>query len=103
MGAKNLDRLPFEAFVHHGNTVGDMIRTGWEVRSVCQGGDCAIKLRVSLPTIAKLLGEDFSLWNRTSPCKRYGCHSKAYFEGKPRGMNHFNRLVRSEPLPDGRP
>lgn len=101
MGSRNLDRIDFDCFAVHAETAGDMLRLGWRIQSVCLV--CGLKMDEPLENIVKLAGPDYVLWDKKGRCRRVGCHGARVFEGRPRGMNHFNRLTRPQPLPDGRP
>lgn len=72
---------------HACETVGRMDQCNWNVISECL--KCGLRLHVSLPVVIKAKGPDYSLWDRTTRCKKVGCGGTAIFAVKvPRGSFH---------------
>lgn len=94
MGARNPDRIPLAARRSGCESVGQMLGARWEVTSRCR--TCALELRVDLRAIAAVRGPGFSLWNRTSRCKKVGCRGVVAFHAKAPGMAFFERLATSD-------
>lgn len=80
-------------------TVADMQRKGWEVITSCQ--KCGLAMVADLALIAREIGPETSLWNRSAPCRRIGCGGVVVFMGKPPGRSFHDAL--SAPWPDGKP
>lgn len=59
-----------------------MIHERWDVISHCT--TCGLEMQVDLQRIARELGEDFSLWDRTSRCRRLRCPGFVEFQALPR-------------------
>jgi hypothetical protein len=98
MGSRNPDRVPIAYRRRRCESVGDMIRQGWDVHSKCQG--CQHLFRVNLKMIARVKGADFSLWNRRERCKRLGCTGFMVFQGKTPDMSWHEPL--DAPWPEGK-
>jgi len=99
MGSRNPDRIPIAMRRRRCESVGDMIRLGWDVHSKCEA--CGLLFRVNLKLIARVKGADFSLWNRKERCKRLGCVGFVNFQGKAPDMSWHEVL--SAPWPEDRP
>jgi hypothetical protein len=72
---------------------------GWHVISKCT--TCSLQMAVALPDLIKLVGVEFSLWNRRPPCKRIGCTGRVMFMAKPPGCYQYHQLEAE--WPEGRP
>jgi len=68
MPPRNPDRVPISYRRSRCETVGDMLREGWEVISKCR--TCGLMMPLDLALVAKVKGAKTSLWNRTQRCKR---------------------------------
>ena len=55
---------------------------GWDVITVCTS--CGLKMQANLGRIEREKGSDFSLWDRTAPCRRLGCAGFVEFQALPR-------------------
>ncbi len=73
MGNKTADRI-WPTWVQ---TVGALRAEGASVRAYCPR--CQTTLIVDLDVICHMRGRSFSLIDRTSTCKVYGCGGKAWF------------------------
>jgi hypothetical protein len=91
VGHRNPDRVPLMARRARCETIGQMLREGWEVEAWCVA--CRLKLRVDLRTIAIVRGPTFSLWNRASRCRRVGCRGRVEFHARAPGMTGVERLA----------
>jgi hypothetical protein len=54
----------------------------WDVITVCTS--CGLKMQANLERIEREKGSDFSLWDRTAPCRRLGCSGFVEFQALPR-------------------
>lgn len=100
MGSKNLDRWSREEWRGSAETVQRMLEQGWLVMTKCNA--CGLLLNADLKLIRRLKGPEFSLWNRTVPCKRVGCGGVAHFVGKPPGLGLSRQIVLSAEWPGER-
>ena len=50
---------------------------------------CGLKIQADLARIEREKGPEFSLWDRTAPCRRLGCPGFVEFQALPR-----NSIVR---------
>ncbi|NEX91168.1 hypothetical protein [Caulobacter sp. 17J65-9] len=71
MGSTNPDRIPAIQWRRQSETLGEMRANGWRLTSRCR--TCMLEMVVNLDILILLKGEDFSLWNRTAPCRRLYC------------------------------
>jgi hypothetical protein len=71
LGHRNFDRLPFARQAEGVYTIRQMHRARWSLTTLCDA--CELRLKVSLPVIAKVLGPDAELWGRHPPCMRVRC------------------------------
>lgn len=85
MGTTDPDRVPITYRRRKCESVGDMIRQGWDIHSRCM--TCGTLFRVNLRIIAKVKGPDFSLWNRKDRCRRLGCIGHVEFQGRAPDMS----------------
>jgi hypothetical protein len=97
MGHRNPDRVALSVRRARCETVSQMLAQRWEVITVC--GSCKVQLRVDLRTIAAIRGTGFSLWNRDSRCKKFGCRGTVEFHAKAPGMAWFERSATLNPPP----
>lgn len=91
MGSKNQDRWSKEEWRASAETVGRMREEGWVVMSRCNA--CGLLLNADLNLTIRLKGAGFSLWNKTTPCKKVGCGGVAHFVGNPPGMGRSFQIV----------
>lgn len=80
MGSRNPDRVPLANRRSKCETVQQMQDQAWDLLSKCD--TCGLLMRVDLATIIKVRGPEFSLWNRTSRCRRVGCGGRVEFLAK---------------------
>ena len=53
---------------------------------------CGLKMQANLERIEREKGSDFSLWDRTAPCRRLGCSGFVVFQALPRNATVRFRL-----------
>lgn len=58
-------------------TVTDMHRYEWATYAMCQR--CGLEIDVNLPLLIQAKGRDYSLWGRTTPCRRRFCGGRMWF------------------------
>jgi hypothetical protein len=97
MGAKNLNRIPVDAWRLKYPTVAELARDHVEVISSCR--QCGLNMPVDLGLVAKVSGPATSLWNRTARCKRIGCSGWVDFKAKFRGLNIYQTLAADDREP----
>ena len=90
MGHRNPDRVPISHRRARCETVGDMLREGWDIISKCR--TCGLMMAVDLRLVAKVKGAKTGLWNRTQRCKRIGCTGVVDFMAKAPGMAFHETL-----------
>jgi hypothetical protein len=95
MGTRNPDRLSAVEWRKIAPTVRHMTQGHWRVLSICR--DCKLALSVNLVLVARVAGEDLSLWNRTNPCKRHGCRGVCDFHGEPPRLGRYVLLAAEWP------
>ncbi len=92
-------RIPIAMRRRGCETVEQMHHAGWDVIACCDA--CMLIMRVSLPTIIKVRGPTFSLWNRKARCRRFSCVGFVEFRGRAPGMECHDPLT--APWPDHKP
>lgn len=97
MGSRNPERVPLSYRRRRCETIQQMVAQRWEVISNCR--KCGLVMMVDLPTIARVRGAEFSLWNRKSRCRRVGCGGVVDFKAKAPGMNWHEPLEAAWPEP----
>jgi hypothetical protein len=90
------DRIPIAMRRRGCETVELMLRAGWDVIACCD--TCQLIMRVSLPTLIRIKGPKFSLWNRKARCRRFGCVGFVEFRGRAPGVETHSPL--NAPWPD---
>lgn len=97
MGSRNPDRVALSVRRGRCETVEQMIAQRWDVIAKCR--TCGLTTHVDLKVIAIVRGPAFSLWNRTSRCRRVGCLGVVDFQGKAPGMAYHQQVAAE--WPDG--
>lgn len=82
MGRRNPDRYTISDWRTACPTVRWMRAERWDVITVCTS--CGLKMQANLERIEREKGSDFSLWDRTAPCRRLGCSGFVEFQALPR-------------------
>ena len=98
MGAKNLDRIPVDAWRVRYPTVAELARDNVDVISSCQ--KCGLNMPVDLDLVAWRSGSATSLWNRKARCRRIGCIGFVVFQAKFRGTHVYQTLAADDREPD---
>ena len=81
MGRRNPDRYDVSDWRAACPTVRWMILEHWDVITHCT--TCGLEMQADLRRIAREKGEDFSLWDRTRPCRRLRCPGFVEFRALP--------------------
>lgn len=102
MGSRNEDRIPLIARRSRCETVADMIAQGWDVYAQCRTPRCGCRLRVDLQKVARVLGPNFSPWDKPQRCRGVGCSDLMDLWAKAPGMAFHEPLV-SVTLPEELP
>jgi hypothetical protein len=104
VGHRNFDRLPFARQAEGIYTIADMIRARWKVTSRCE--TCGNHFKVSLPTVAKVLGPTAELWGRHPRCLLLTCHGRQTYQawlgvtgGPLTGENRLPPVPKVDPSP----
>jgi len=58
-----------------------MRRERWDIIAVCQ--TCGLQMQADLARIELEKGPEFSLWDRSAPCRRLRCPGFVEFHAKP--------------------
>lgn len=82
MGRRNPDRYTIADWRAACPTVRWMRAERWDVISVCT--TCGLKMQANLERIEREKGPEFSLWDRTAPCRRLKCVGFVEFQALPR-------------------
>lgn len=94
MGARNVDRFSLRERRSKGETVADMWKERWRVRSYCES--CGVRMRLNLEHVIRVNGPAFSLWDKTATCRRVldvgGCSGTVFFEACPPGAPGYEFL-----------
>lgn len=95
MGARNTDRVHISEYRSKAETVADMWKHGWRIRSVCES--CGVERRENLDAMIRLRGPGLVLWNKTGVCQRIlpscgPCEGRLFFKGCPRHGAGFQFL-----------
>lgn len=91
MGRKNLDRYTVKDWREACPTVGAMRRAGWLVVSCCPV--CDLEIEADLALVEREKGADFSLWGKTTRCRRRYCDGEAAFFVQPPGATVEHRMT----------
>lgn len=83
MGRKNRDRYTLADWKEACPTVGAIRRARWVVTACCPV--CDLEIVANLELIEREKGPDFSLWGKTTPCRRRYCEGEAAFFVQPPG------------------
>lgn len=81
MGRRNRDRYTISDWREACPTIRWMRAEGWDVITCCTA--CGLKMQANLARIEREKGSDFSLWDRTVPCRRLDCHGFVEFRALP--------------------
>ena len=87
MGRRNADRYSIADWRSACPTVRWMRAERWDVITCCT--TCGLRMQADLARIEREKGPEFSLWDRTVPCRRLGCSGFVEFQALPR-----NAIVR---------
>lgn len=83
MGRRNLDRYSAADWREAGRTVGAIIANRWLVYTECEL--CQLRIEADLQRIAQARGMNYSLWGRSTTCRRMGCPGRVVFWCRPHG------------------
>lgn len=85
MGARNPDRVHISEWRSKAETIADMWKHRWRVRSVCEA--CGVERQENLDAMIRLRGPGLVLWNKTGVCQRIvtggACRGRLFFMGAP--------------------
>src|SRR5690606_33816940 len=81
MGRRHPDRYTTSDWRQACPTVRWLLAERWDAITECT--TCGLKMQANLPRIERERGSDFSLWDRTAPCRRLGCHGFVEFQALP--------------------
>lgn len=87
---KKVEHYSYDDWRSVAPTVRRMIGLRWIVEAECEF--CDLRMKVSLPLMARVKGPDYVLWGATGACKRAGCPGKARFFALPPTINHWFEL-----------
>lgn len=81
MGRKNLERYTISDWREACPTVQAMRREGWDVITECR--TCGLQMQADLARIEREKGPDFSLWDKSTRCRRLRCQGFVDFHALP--------------------
>jgi hypothetical protein len=86
VGARNPDRVHISEWRSKAETISDMWKHRWSVRSVCEG--CGVERQENLDAMIRLRGPGLVLWDKTGVCQRIlphggACKGRLFFKGSP--------------------
>ena len=81
MGRRNADRYTIADWRSACPTVRWMRAERWDVITCCT--TCGLQMQADLARIEREKGPDFSLWDRTAPCRRLRCPGFVEFQALP--------------------
>ncbi|CAN7606682.1 hypothetical protein LJR164_004494 [Phenylobacterium sp. LjRoot164] len=94
MGARNTDRVHVSEYRSKANTISDMWKYNWRIRSVCE--TCGVQRQENLDAMIRLRGPGLVLWDKTGVCQRVldmgVCQGRLFFKAKPPGSSGYDFL-----------
>lgn len=81
MGRRNPDRYAISDWRQACPNVHWMIAERWDVIAEC--GSCGLQMQADLVRIEREKGPDYSLWDRSTPCRRLRCRGFVQFHALP--------------------
>lgn len=105
MGARNTDRVHISEYRSKANTISDMWKYNWRLRSVCEA--CGVQRQENLDAMIRLRGPGLVLWDKTGSCQRVltmgTCQGRLLFKAKPPGASGYDFLGNSPRRPASGP
>ena len=94
MGARNTDRVHISEYRSKANTISDMWKYNWRLRSVCEA--CGVQRQENLDAMIRLRGPGLVLWDKTGVCQRVldlgVCQGRLFFKATPPGSSGYDFL-----------
>lgn len=86
MGSRNPDRVHISEWRGKAETIADMWKHRWRIRSVCES--CGVERQENLDAMIRLRGPGLVLWEKTGVCQRIlphsgPCKGPLFFKGCP--------------------
>jgi hypothetical protein len=101
MGVRSPDRIALYEHRPSVETVADMWKAGWRLRSYCES--CGIEREENLDAFIRLRGPGLVLWDKTGVCQRItgsglACKGRLFFKACPRhgrGFEFMGKMPRA--------
>lgn len=95
MGARNTDRVHISEYRSKADTIADMWKLNWRLRSVCES--CGAQRQENLDAMIRLRGPALVLWHKTGVCQQiigHGgvCEGRLFYKAMPPGASGYGFL-----------